>query len=966
MMGDGARKEGAMTGAVSATLEAEVRGRIVRHGIVVWLDKEGHYTAFVDALKKQHEDGAFPYPVLGYRGSFLELMIALERFGSGLDREPLLIHLPGYGHAASVRETPLLELYDAGHHFSKNISTLVSEAAAGRVTPDDLKSFLAAPGLSLAGADAWLDRQLSGATPGVAQRLEALDIAHILDGLLGSDRFLERDIPEAGVGDLAGHLHRHTGMDAAWLEFYLSRSTGLKVREVAEAFAGYLLCVEYVFDLKRPPVTRALQSLAALPKPHKERCLALVQRFREHHPDAYEYAADEAEGHVSADARDATAEDLGKIDTFRFEEQKVREEAIRAALSARWQKALDWAKQRAGVAFWLDREQKLRWAWTLVEHAAGVGVAVERAGAGLPDVRSLAEAVEHYTQKAWIVDAAHRAFEQNVHGKLSPMLPNHNDLLEVIASARRTYRAWADELARSFSRVCRAYGALPDDSIRQRNIFDRIVHPIVRDGEKVVVFLIDAFRYEMAIELEAQLKGPGVTMDRRAFLAELPTITEVGMNALAPVVSGDRLTPVLAGGGFGGFRWSEFTVRDPETRARAMGVRSVGKAAPLFKLAEVLTMPLPELQKKMKSAPNVIVVHSLELDDAGEKGFGPATFEGTLKQIREAWHHLSQAGIKHFVLTGDHGFLLQDRTVAEHVYGKPTDPSRRFVLDDQARAEAGMLAVPLSSLKYDVPEEKYLLFREDTAVWKTTKPGAPFVHGGNSLQERVIPVLVVRRQRDRGGSDTAYEVELEALDDILGRRRLKLKLRLAPYATGALAFTGAGHVTLGLRVKNRADLDLTIVDVEGAAKLVGGLLRVPVEGDWATVYFQIEGEIEERVQVEVFHPDGVEKIEPRTAEGWFTVTGRSRRPPSVPPPPLDKPEPGAIAPGIEDEGFRRVFEHIDRYGTVNELELAQILGGSRRVRAFSRQFDELVSKFVRFKVRIDTTGAMKCYVKEAG
>jgi hypothetical protein len=46
----------------------------------------------------------------------------------------------------------------------------------------------------------------------------------------------------------------------------------------------------------------------------------------------------------------------------------------------------------------------------------------------------------------------------------------------------------------------------------------------------------------------------------------------------------------------------------------------------------------------------------------------------------------SQAGVKSFVFTGDHGFLLQDRTVVEKKHGMPSVPDRRQALEDQPGA----------------------------------------------------------------------------------------------------------------------------------------------------------------------------------------------------------------------------------------------------------------------------------------
>ena len=55
-----------MSGVVSAYIEAEVTKRVASQGIVVWLDKDGQYSAFVDGLIKRHAAGDLPFPVRGY------------------------------------------------------------------------------------------------------------------------------------------------------------------------------------------------------------------------------------------------------------------------------------------------------------------------------------------------------------------------------------------------------------------------------------------------------------------------------------------------------------------------------------------------------------------------------------------------------------------------------------------------------------------------------------------------------------------------------------------------------------------------------------------------------------------------------------------------------------------------------------------------------------------------------------
>ncbi len=187
-------------------------------------------------------------------------------------------------------------------------------------------------------------------------------------------------------------------------------------------------------------------------------------------------------------------------------------------------------------------------------------------------------------------------------------------------------------------------------------------------------------------------------------------------------------------------------------------------------------------------------------------------------------------------------------------------------------------------------------------------------------------------------------------------------------------------MTLALRAKDRADVNVTITDVEGLAeRLESGALRVPVRAEWSTVYFELEAQAGGPVQVEIFHPDGRDRVEPCTIAAWFDVQAPTRRQQKRSDPPdatTGSPAPPAsaspVAPSIptsrwedtiDDEGFRRVFLHIDSYGTVTEADLEALLGNARRVRAFARRFDELVTR-VPFRVRIETTGFMKTYVKE--
>src|SRR5690606_31369898 len=262
-----------------------------------------------------------------------------------------------------------------------------------------------------------------------------------------------------------------------------------------------------------------------------------------------------------------------------------------------------------------------------------------------------------------------------------------------------------------------------------------------RAGGRTAFVLVDALRFEMAQGLAEELSKEKVRVSLTARLAELPTITAVGMNALAPVERDGRLRLLLDQGSPAGFVAREFAVKKPTDRVRAIEQRSLGEGALDMELADFLELDGKQLEQRVKGKP-LIVVRSLELDTAGEHALHLGTFEQTLTQLKSAISRLRRAGVDRFVITSDHGFLLQDPTTDNVPFGvSKRVPKRRHALLAEPSGMADVLEVKLSALGYEVEgceenEDLYLVLRPDTALWQTKDKVAPFVHGGNSLQER--------------------------------------------------------------------------------------------------------------------------------------------------------------------------------------------------------------------------------------
>ena len=953
--------------AASAALAAEVAKKVRERCLVVWLDADRKYAGFIDALARG--EFGFSYPVVTFRDSYLELMMALEPYGNDPRPEHLLIHLPGL-NKETVKETPIYELYKAGITYEKNLETLVREAAVGSARPDEVDAFVRAPGLSLDGADRWLADRSAEPRDGLELLLDNLGLDDVVVGLINDDPRLRGHLPGGGEKGV-GFLERGLGLNPAWRRYRIGDSE-LKSPAMATLVASWLMAVEFVHDLRDTPVTPELVAIAKL-GPFAKKCRELVAHFRETQPDSYELFANELQEQLEQERTSHHASALGSIDTFRFEEAAMRAAAIGALGRSEWAAAEEIARERTPEkCFWVRRSPALQRTWEIVRQAATTGSMLVSARKGLDRCGSLEEAVERYADKLAPVDRQHRLFEQRSHALLSSDLEDYDALLDARAAVRQGYRDWANGINRSFYALCVTHGPLPGRSMRQRTIYEEVVQPLLDRGERVAFFMVDAMRFEMAQALAAELHREKYRTHLTARLGELPTETATGMNALAPVARNGRLRPAVRDGKVVGFVTGEFSVTDPAGRVRAMSQRSLTAPAEDIELKELRDATVTQLKRRLNGKPPLVVVRSRELDTAGEHSLHLGTFDHTLALLKSAVSLLSQAGVDSFVMAADHGFLMQDATVESIPFGVGKRvPERRHALLREPSGMPDALEVRLSDLEYDVDEDAYLVFRPDTAVWATTNKIAPFVHGGNSLQERVIPVLVVDRQTARGRTMSRYEVVARPEPARLGRQRLRVCVRLQTRANASLPIVAPKAISLALRVKDRSDVAVTLLDAEPPASLSEGRLLVPPNRDEALVEFEIQADVDDKVRVEIYHPDAVEDVAPKVVDGFFDAV-RSRR--------LPRPARGGddAAPVIaatsrvttddwagliEDEGYRRVVTIIAERRSINEFELAEVLGSPRRVRAFARHFDQLV-RLLPFAVEVITVQGMKAYARK--
>lgn len=957
-------------GPVSRHLEAHLVELARQRGILVWLDKEGTFAEFVARLHTRSELGAFPFPVRSYRGSFLALMLELDGLEEGVGMTPLVLYVPGY-HRDQVSDTPLYEFVAPVQTMRPPVlSELIKEAAYGQVPVRELDAFLARENLTLAEADLWLKGLMDGS--GHLPSLGGYSVEALFDGL-------------AEHGELASQLASAAHHQAAWRRAEallgldrtrLGKLTGQseeapqlaheRAKRLREDMLAWALFVEFVHDLRRPPREVGLAPLKELPAAMVDGCRRLAEHLRERCAE-YASLADHFELSIPGESEAASAEDLGDVDTFRFEDRKIMAAALEALAAANYRAAGRWAKRRV-VSYWATRDHERRRGWQLLLHAAQLGLALVEDDKLLNGAQSLADAVERYRVRGYRVDAAQRALEQARQQATVLEIEEFPALRQRLDGLRVSYRAWADKQARAFNALCREHGFLPDAGLRQRELFEEVVRPALRDDAVTAYFVVDALRFEMAEQLASLLKSTRTgNVKLEARLSELPSVTEVGMNVLGPVARGGRLLPEFGDKGILGFRSQEKRIAVPEDRKKLMHERAGGRKCPWLSLEEVLSDEVTALRRSIGGA-RLVVVHAEGIDKAGEKGVGLLVFEQELQNLRAAWRQLYEAGVRHFVFTADHGFLLHDPvTRAPRARGFKTEPKRRHVITGDFTEQAGEVCVRARDLAYE-GDDVYFVFPEDAAPFDLGERAKDFVHGGNSLQERVIPVLTVQHQYAPGAETARYRLEVKPQAQVARMHCIEAIVRVQ--SDTALSFSSLSEIELTLECPEAIGVKVQLCDARGArieAQAIVAKVEEPFE-----LFFKLLGPSEMRAPIQLRHATGAGLVAVYGSSEHYEVEQVLAMAPEPGAAPKSKPpaaktasdEPPKWALALP-EAVRAVFLHLQTHGSINAEEVTRMLGGPRAFNRFSLQFEDHAVR-VPFRVRIEMTSGQKCYVREEG
>ena len=370
----------------------------------------------------------------------------------------------------------------------------------------------------------------------------------------------------------------------------------------------------------------------------------------------------------------------------------------------------------------LEREHGARrnWVWARLDLAPLAGVLEPFAALAAGAQRSLggaepADVADAYAERGWQADlGAWRAVAA------API----SDEACVAAAVRHLLQPWLDESARAFQAAVER-APLPGAGGQAA---------VEAEDDGCLVF-VDGLRFDLGQRLAERMEGRGCRVALRRRWAALPAVTGTGKPAVTP--ASDEIEGELLGPAFGPrFRHSGKPADAPALRAalEARGYQILGGDG----------------SDAPRAHPARGWLETGEFDTLGhQRGARLARdLDGELERVAERIERVLEAGWASVRVVTDHGWLWLPEGLPKVNLPQHLTESRWA----RCAALAGEAA----------PDVVRAPWHWNGAQWFATPPGAAcfnrseeYAHGGLSIQECLLPDLVVTRG---GGTDTAGRI----------------------------------------------------------------------------------------------------------------------------------------------------------------------------------------------------------------
>lgn len=379
---------------------------------------------------------------------------------------------------------------------------------------------------------------------------------------------------------------------------------------------------------------------------------------------------------------------------------------------------------------------------------------------GIPQGRAI-DLYQSYVNEYYLMDTYYRKFYVAYDED-----SNHDLMKRLKTLVENLYTNWyMGELSSHWSQAVESEitqdWSLPGIK-NQQDFYSSFIDSKVRNGERVFVIVSDAMRYEIGVELADRLNTETMGVcDVETLLGVVPSITKLGMPSLLPhkEIDIDTNARVFVDG------------KDSsglENRKKIIESKVAESIAVHFQ--DVLAMNKAGRRETFKGKKLIYIYHDT-IDAMGDKASTEVyTFnavETSLNQLYDLVKIIRDdlSGTNVYI-TADHGFLYQrDELEESDKIGQESintiEVKRRYILSKEQREISGQLAINLSSI---IKNEEYLTAYLPKATLRNKMQGSGinFVHGGGSLQEVVVPLLLFKNKRTgQKGAKSIKKVDIK-------------------------------------------------------------------------------------------------------------------------------------------------------------------------------------------------------------
>lgn len=421
----------------------------------------------------------------------------------------------------------------------------------------------------------------------------------------------------------------------------------------------------------------------------------------------------------------------------------------------------------------ISKRRELKWYnrnsafYEAVNYATNIIQYVNDHTSGL-SATSLLDVWNHYQQDYYLMDQYYRHFVYHTTKAISQGDIMFDDGLKELASyIEKVYKNWyLDLLGKRWSSAIEEYKYNFDEVniIHQRNFYNQFVANYVGDGIRTFVIISDAMRYEIAKELcgsiNQSIKG---NASLSAMVAQVPSITKIGMAALLPhdEIKFDGETVLVDGMRSDGL----------DNRAKILKKRVAESEA--IQANRFIEMRRQERNEFVKGKKLIYIYHN-QIDTIGDnQATESQVFDASKKTIADLQNILrvlvNEFEAKNVFITADHGFIYTHNPLREFDRWEVSDykidnnlVNRRFIITDQILSDDGMHKVDLREIGCN----RYLLAPKLYSRFKVSGGGNNYVHGGLSIQELMVPVISYKSSRSDVLVKDFKKVGLELLNEV--------------------------------------------------------------------------------------------------------------------------------------------------------------------------------------------------------